>query len=52
MIKQILHMLQIDDFIGSSEFIDIAKGRNEIPKTFRKTLTQIKRQQAWKRKQS
>jgi hypothetical protein len=52
MIKHILQMLQIDDFIGSSEYIDIAKGRNEIPKTLKKILIQEKRKRSWKRKQS
>jgi hypothetical protein len=50
MIKNILQMLTIDDFNGESEFIDIAKGRNEIPKTFNKAYKQIKRKHAWKKR--
>jgi hypothetical protein len=43
MIKQILDMLKLDDFYGKSEFIDIAKGRNEIPKTVFGAYKQSKR---------
>lgn len=50
MIKNILQMLSIDDFYTESEFIDIAKGRNEIPKTISKLYKQTKRKHAWKRK--
>lgn len=50
MIKNIIQMLSIDDFYAESEFIDIAKGRNEIVHTLKKTVKQIKRKQAWKRK--
>ena len=50
MISHILQMLQIDNFYGQSEFIDIAKGRNEITKTVSKMYKQSKRKQAWKRK--
>ena len=50
MIKNIIQMLSIDDFYGNSETIDIAKGRNELVHTVKKTVKQIKRKQAWKRK--
>lgn len=50
MIKNIIQMLSIDDFYAESEYIDIAKGRNEIVHTLKKTVKQIKRKQAWKRK--
>lgn len=43
MIKNILDLLKIDDFYGKSEFIDIAKGRNEIPKTIHGAYKQGKR---------
>ena len=43
MIKHILDILKIDDFYGKTEFIDIAKGRNEIPKTVREAYKQGKR---------
>jgi hypothetical protein len=50
MIKNILQMLTIDEFYSESEFIDIAKGRNEIPKTFNKAYKQVKRKYAWKKR--
>lgn len=50
MIKNIIQMLSIDNFYAESEFIDIAKGRNEIPKTVTKLYKQTKRKHAWKRK--
>ena len=33
---------------NSSEVIEIAKGKNELPKTFKEAFEQIRRQ--WKRK--
>jgi len=46
MIKLILEMLQLDDHYGQSELIEIAKGKYEIPTTFKQTFKQIKRE--WK----
>lgn len=43
MIKNILDLLKIDDFYGKTEFIDIAKGRNEIPTTVKAAYKQGKR---------
>ena len=43
MIKNILDMLKIDDFYGKSNFIDIAKGKHEIPKTIKAAYKQGKR---------
>jgi len=43
MIKNILDMLKIDDFYGKSNFIDIAKGKYEIPKTIKAAYKQGKR---------
>lgn len=43
MIKNILDMLKIDDFYGKSNFIDIAKGKHEIPKTIKGAYKQGKR---------
>jgi hypothetical protein len=43
MIKNILDLLKIDDFYGKTEFIDIAKGRNEIPTTIKAAYKQGKR---------
>jgi len=43
MIKHILDILKLDDFYGKTEFIDIAKGRNEIPTTIKAAYKQGKR---------
>jgi hypothetical protein len=43
MLKNILDMLKVADFYGKSEFIDIAKGRNEIPTTIKAAYKQGKR---------
>jgi len=48
MIKHILDLLALDEFYGQSELIEIAKGKYEIPTTFKQGFKQIKRQ--WKRK--
>lgn len=46
MIKHILDLLALDEFYGQSELIEIAKGKFERPKTFKKAFKQIKRE--WK----
>jgi hypothetical protein len=48
MIKLILEMLQLNEHYGQSETIEIAKGKYEIPKTWKQTFKQIKRE--WKTK--
>ncbi len=50
MIKSILNMLSVDDFYGQSEAIDIAKGKNQLPKTIKQGVQQAKRKQAWKKR--
>lgn len=47
MIKQIIDLLNILPHYGQSDIIEIAKGKNELPKTFTMAFEQIKRQ--WKR---
>lgn len=42
--EQILELLRLHDWTGESEAIEIAKGKNELPTTFKKGVTQIKRQ--------
>ena len=44
MLKNILQLLQLHEHYGVSENIEIAKGKNELPKTFKKTFNQIKRE--------
>ena len=47
MIKQILKLLRSDNFYNQSELIEIAKGRYELPMTFKGTVKNIKRQVKW-----
>ena len=44
MIKQIIAMLQLDDFYGESELIDIAKGKHQLNSSLKKIWKQTKRQ--------
>lgn len=47
MIKHILDLLNMLPHYGQSETIEIAKGSNEFPTTFKGAFEQIKRQ--WKK---
>ena len=47
MIEKILEMLQISDFMGESEAIDIAKGKYKTQDTFQGIKKQIKRAKSW-----
>jgi hypothetical protein len=38
--KNLLQLLAISNFYGESENIDIAKGKNEIPKTIKEAYKQ------------
>jgi hypothetical protein len=38
--KNLLQLLSISNFYAESENIDIAKGKNEIPKTYKEALKQ------------
>ena len=42
--EKVLEILRLHDWAGESEAIEIAKGKNELPTTFKKGVTQIKRQ--------
>jgi hypothetical protein len=44
MIKQIIAMLQIDEFYGEGEYIEIAKGKYKLHTSFRKAFKQAKRE--------
>jgi len=48
MIKDIINLLQISNYYGVSKKVDIAKGINSIPKSYRDILSLWKRQ--WKSK--
>jgi hypothetical protein len=43
MIKNIIDLLMVREHYGKHESIEIAKGKNEIPKTWKKGFRQIKR---------
>lgn len=43
MIKNIIAMLQLDDFYGESELIDIAKGKYKLHTSLKKAIKQLKR---------
>lgn len=43
MIQQIIAMLQLDDFYGCSETIDIAKGKYKLHTSLSKAIKQVKR---------
>jgi hypothetical protein len=47
MIEQILQMLQIAEFAGESNAIDIAKGKHKIQTTFKGLVKQGKRAKSW-----
>jgi hypothetical protein len=43
MLKNIITLLQLHEHYGVSKNIEIAKGKNELPKTFKKAVYQLKR---------
>jgi len=45
MIGDIIRLLHTDDFYGISEYIEIAKGKYQLPQTFKIGKRKIKR--AW-----
>jgi len=50
MIKNIIEFLNGQDHFNRSELIEIAKGKNEIPTSIKKGLTQLKRLAKWQKK--
>lgn len=50
MINHILIMLNSLDHYGQSEAIEIAKGKNELPKTFSDFFKQVKREYKWRKR--
>ncbi len=42
--EQVFEILRLAGWTGESDAIEIAKGKNELPTTFKKGITQIKRQ--------
>lgn len=47
MIAQTIKLLQSGKWYGCSETIEIAKGKNAIPKTWKATKEKIKRRRLW-----
>ena len=45
-----LELLRLDNFYNESEFIEIAKGKNELPTTFKKGFKQLKRELQWQKR--
>ena len=50
MLKNIIDLLQIDDFIEESFNIQVAKGLYAMPKGFKETYKQKKREQVLKKR--
>jgi len=50
MIGLILQMLELDEHLGKSKYIDIAKGINKKPESVKEGIHQIKRERAWQLK--
>jgi len=49
MIKEILNLLMLDSHYGQSETIEIAKGKYELPNSWKKGFNQIKRYIKWQK---
>jgi|TARA_B110000285_G_scaffold64388_1_gene74039 hypothetical protein len=43
----VLKLLNIDNFYGVNETVEIAKGKNKIPESFKEGFHQIKRKIKW-----
>ena len=43
----VLKLLNINEFYGIDETIEIAKGKNKLPETFKEGFNQIKRHTKW-----
>ena len=46
----ILKLLNIDEFYGVSENIEIAKGKNKLPETIKEGFKQVKREIKWQKR--
>jgi len=43
----VIKLLNIDEFYGVSETIEIAKGKNKLPQSLKEGFEQIKRKTKW-----
>ena len=50
MIESILKLLELQDYKGVSENIEIAKGKHKLETSFKESWKQFKRKKAWLRK--
>lgn len=50
MIRDLIILLNVDDFKGESETIDIAKGKYKAPNTFKEVLREVKTKRRWPKK--
>lgn len=50
MIELIIQMLQLNEFEGQSELIEIAKGKYKIQDNVKGIRRQIKREKAWQQR--
>jgi hypothetical protein len=48
MIRNILDLLQLDEFYGKSENIEIAKGKYQLPTSVKHGVKQLKREYKYK----
>lgn len=46
-LKQLFELLELTDYYGESELIEIAKGRNELVTTIKEKREQKKRAKLW-----
>lgn len=47
MVRNVIDLLMVNNHYGQSELIEIAKGKYEIPKSWKKGFEQIKREVKW-----
>jgi len=47
MIDAIIYLLNVDDYYGESEHIDIEKGKHKLPTSFKEGMQQMKRKMKW-----
>jgi len=50
MIKNIIELLNLQDYYGKSELIDIAKGKYKAPETVKEGVKNVKRRLKWQLK--
>jgi hypothetical protein len=51
MIRNILDLLQLDEFYGKTENIEIAKGKCQLPTSVKHSIKQGKRKALWQKQE-